>query len=193
LYASAFERLPSDPVQDRVVFQTRIWPAEADPTVDRTKTNEERISLVRALRAEFGGEDLIGLLHTDFAKRVAPDALLCRKVSKAEYAHQLRTSLIAVNSRGLDGAAGFKVGESLAAGCALVSEPFSFELPEPLLPQVHYLPFETPEECVIQCRRLLDDRTLADEIGRANQEYYSRHVRPHAHARDLLDRTFQIA
>lgn len=190
LNTSTWERHPSDPLYDRIVYQTRIWSEEPDPEVDRHDVNAERVAIVRALRAEFQGEDLIGLIHTDFAEETAPDALLGRKVSRVEYAQQLRTSLIAVNSHGLDGSAGFKVGESLAAGCALVSQPFRFELPEPLLPEVHYLPFETPEECVAQCRRLLADRDLASRMRAANQAYYRENVKPEAHARGLLERTF---
>jgi hypothetical protein len=187
-----WERVPTDSIEEQVVYQTRIWPEEPDPTVDRRAVNEERVDLVRALRAEFGGPDLIGLIHTDFAAATAPDALLSRKVGRSEYARQLRTSLVAVNTHGLDGSAGFKVGESFAAGCALVSQPFVFEPPEPLVQEVHYLPFETPEECVIQCKRLFEDRALATRMRDANQEYYRRFLRPEAHAREFLERVFVL-
>ena len=190
LHVSAYERQATDPLNDRVVFQTRIWPDEPDSDVDRRRVNDERLALVRALRAAFGTPDHIGLIHGDFAAQTAPHDLLSRKVSRAEYAHQLRTSLIAVNSHGLDGSGGFKIGESLAAGCALVSQPFRFEFSEPLLPGVHYLPFETPEECVAQCRRLLHDRSLANRIRKDNRDYYFRNIEPRVHARTLLRRAF---
>lgn len=190
LNVSALEHRPSDPLHSRVVFQTRIWPGEPGPKVDRRKVNDQRVAIVRALRAEFGSTDLIGLLHSDFAARGAPDALLGRKVKKREYANQLRTSLIAVNSHGLDGSGGYKLGESLAAGCALVSQPFAFEFPEPFLPEVNYLPFQTPEECVRQCRRLLADRPLAERMRAANQTYYRLNVQPEAFVRNLLARVF---
>jgi len=188
--ASVWERTADDPVRDQVVYQTRVWTPEPDPAINRTAVNAQRIALVRTLRSAFGGSDLIGLIHTDFAAEIAPDALLSRKVSRAEYAMQLRTSLISVNSHGLDGSGGFKIGESLAAGTALVSQPFHFELPEPLLPGVNYLPYETPDECVAQCRRLLAERTLAERLRAANLEYYCRNVKPAAHARQLLERVF---
>ena len=188
--ASVWERTPDDPVHEQVVFQTRVWTPEPDPAIDRTRVNAERIALVRALRSAFGSGDLVGLIHTEFAERIAPDALLSRKVSRIEYAQQLRTSLISVNSHGLDGSGGFKIGESLAAGVALVSQPFHFELPEPLLPDVNYLPYETPEQCVAQCRRLLAERSLANRLRSANLEYYWRNVQPAAHARQVLARAF---
>jgi len=189
----AYERRASDSIRDQVVFQTRIWPEEPDPTIDRGPVNRERLRLVESLRAEFDLPDLIGLLPTDYALAEAPHAVLSRKVGRAEYAQQLRTSLIAVNSHGLDGAAGFKLAESLAAGCALVSQPFLFELPEPLEPEVHFLPFQTPEECVAQCRRLMDDRELATRIRREAREYYLRNTAPSAHAWSLLTRAVELA
>ena len=96
-----------------------------------------------------------------------------------------------MNTDGLDGSPGFKIGESMAAGAAIVSQPFRFELPEPLVPEVHYLPFAEPEECVAQCRRLLEDRPLADRMRRTNLLYYRRHVRPEAHVRNLLTWGFE--
>ncbi|MEJ2483221.1 MAG: glycosyltransferase, partial [Gemmatimonadota bacterium] len=150
-----------------------------------------RVEVVRALRAAFGGEDRVGLIHNAFAAAEAPDALLGRKVSRREYANQLKTSLISVNTDGLDGSPGFKIGESLAAGAAIVSQPLQFELPEPLLPDVHYLPFREPEECVSQCRRLLADPELAGRMRQANLGYYRRNVRPENHVRNLLNWGFE--
>jgi hypothetical protein len=155
---------------------------------DRQAVNRGRVEVVRALRAAFGGEDRVGLIRTEFAATEAPDALLARKVSRREYASQLKTSLISVNTHGLDGSPGFKVAESLAAGAAIVSQPFRFELPEPLLPDVHYLAFDEPEECVVQCRRLLQNPELAGRMRHANLSYYRRHVRPENHVRNLLAR-----
>ncbi len=181
-----WERSPQDEVLHEVVYQTRLWPPEPGQDVDRRAVNQGRVDMVRALRAAFGGAERIGVIHSDFAAAEAPDALLSRKVERREYARQLRTSLISVNTHGLDGSPGFKIGESLAAGAAMVSQAFRFELPEPLRPDVHYLPFTTPDECVSQCRRLIDDRELAERMRSENLRYYHRFVRPEAHVRNLL-------
>ena len=188
LHSREWERQGSDRVLPRVVFQTRLWMEEPDG--HRAEINRFRVQLVESLRSAFGGGDLIGLLRTPMAERLAPDAILDRKVSRREYARQLRTSLVGVNSHGLDGSPGFKVAECLAAGMAIVSQPLAFELPEPLLPEVHYLPFDTPEECVRQCRSLLDAPELAKQMGQRNLEYYYRNVRPDAAARRLLAQSF---
>jgi hypothetical protein len=68
-----------------------------------------------------------------------------------------------------------KLGESLAAGRCIVTEPLAYELPVQLEEGRHYLVFRNPEECVAQCRRLLDDDGLAAAMQAANREYYERH------------------
>ena len=190
LAESDWERDGNDQAQARVVFQTRLWNPEDNPEIDRSEINRARIALARGLRAEFGSLHTIGLLDTDWARVMAPDALLVDKVSRREYAQQLRTSTIAVNSSGLDGSIGFKVAESLAAGCALVSEPLHVELPVPLKPGVNYLPFEGPDDCVRQVRRLLDDPELTEQMRGANLRYYHDNIKPAAMARNLLERAY---
>jgi hypothetical protein len=190
LEVGQWERTAADPVLHEVVFQTRLWKPLDDSATGRRRINGERVEVVRALREAFGGSDRVGLIHSDFAAEQAPDALLTRKVSRSDYARQLRTSLISVNTDGLDGSPGFKLAESLAAGAAIVSQPLQFELPTPLQPEVNYLPFNTAESCVRQCRRLIDDRELAERIRTENLQYYRRYVRPEAFAGNLLERAF---
>lgn len=190
LRVTDWERSEDDRLRGDVVFQTRLWRPSQDHGSDRKAVNESRLGVVRALRNAFGGGDQIGLIHSEFAVAEAPDALLTKKVSRKEYARQLRTSLISVNTHGLDGSPGFKIGESLAAGAAIVSQPFQFELPEPLQPGVNYLPFERPEECVQQCMQLLEDRELAERMRSENLDYYRRNVRPDAHAKRILQTAF---
>ncbi len=191
LEVTDWERRDDDRLSGDVVFQTRLWRPSQDHVMDRGVVNIARVEVVRALRNAFGSGDRIGLIHSEYAASQAPDALLTQKVSRKEYAAQLRTSLISVNTHGLDGSPGFKIGESLAAGAAIVSQPFLFELPEPLVADVHYLPFDTPEECVRQCKRLLDDPDLAERMREANLQYYRRQVRPEAHARNILEWAFE--
>ena len=191
LLASDWERTEADRLSGEVVFQTRLWRPSTDHVMDRGGVNRSRVDVVRALRNAFGSGNQIGLIHSEFAAMEAPDALLTQKVSRKEYARQLRTSLISVNTHGLDGSPGFKIGESLAAGAAIVSQPFHFELPEPLQSKINYLPFETPEECVQQCKRLLEDRDLAERMRSANLLYYRRYVRPEAVVRNILKRAFE--
>lgn len=186
-----WERSDADKPRPSVVYQTRLWPAGNRP--QRARINQFRCELVSALRQAFGSDDQIGLLPFEPALSEAPGLVLSRKVSRQEYARQLRTSVISVNSHGLDGSPGFKIGEALAAGAAIVSQRLQFELPQPLVPDVHYLPYETPSECVEQCRRLLSDSGLAGRMRASNQAYYRDYVRPDAFAGWMLGRAFSPA
>ncbi|MEZ5854775.1 MAG: glycosyltransferase [Hyphomicrobiaceae bacterium] len=183
---SDFERVADDGVRHDVLFQTRLWPDEPDGSVDRSEVNRERCELVAALRSAFGSEDTIGIIPTAFGEQHAAHLTLRRDIKRSVYLRQLRSTLIAVNTQGLDGSPGLKVAEALAAGCALVSQPLNCDLLEPLLPGINYLPFETPEECVAQCRVLLANEALRDRMRAANADYFARFTRPDAHARNIL-------
>ena len=100
----------------------------------------------------------------------------------------MQTSMISVYSSGLDNCIAFKLADMLAAGCAIVSEPIRPQLPVPLVDGVNFLPFTTAEECVAQCRHLLDDPDVAERMRKANAAYYRDNVRPDRMAANLLDR-----
>ncbi len=102
----------------------------------------------------------------------------------------IRKTTVAVYTRGLHDSLAFKLAEYLAAGVCIVSDPFKHRLPVDLVPGVHYLPFTTHDECIRQCRRLLDNPTEAQRMRAANVRYYRDWVEPQAHIRDLLARAF---
>ncbi len=180
----------TDQVQARVVFQTRVWRSVRGDSPGDIRVNEERMEVVRALRRAFDFPDTIGLLDSMMAREIGPELLLSRKVPRSEYATQLRTSLVAVNSHGVHGSAGFKVAESLAAGCAIVSRPMLIELPVPLEPDVHYLTYDSAEECVDKCRYLLDNPKASNGMRERNRQYYRENVHPLSAARNFLRSVF---
>ncbi len=184
-------RRSTDSKEARIVFQPRLWAQSGDrPEPAYEEANADRIRLVGELRSAFPGEDRIGLVHGAAADQLAPSLRLARRVSMEEHRRQLRGSTIAVNCTGLSGSVGWKFAEYLAAGTAVVSPPIETILPEPIQPEVHYLPYTTAEECVAQCRRLMDEPGLAARMGETNRSYYLRWVHPPAHVRSLFQRAF---
>ena len=116
--------------------------------------------------------------------------LATQNTNRGSYSEVARSSLIGVYSRGLHGSLAFKLSEYLAAGLCIVAEPLRHTLPQPLEARRNYLPFNTPEECVAQCKRLLDDPELAAAMSRNNRDYYSRFVEPTVHLRNILHCAF---
>jgi hypothetical protein len=184
----AFEQDPSIPVEPAVAFQTRLWgPAEIPPD-EVEPLNEERLLMVRTLKREFGPRFVGGLVPTPLARQRYPDDLTPHSSKYAEYLKVKKRCLISVYTRGVEHSLAFKLGETFAASQCLVSVPLRYELPEPLEPERHYLGFETADECVAACRRLLDDATLAQQMRANNHRYYAEQVEPAAHLSVLLRR-----
>ncbi len=187
----AFEQDPTAPREPTVLFQTRVWPDEGTATDYFSQVNVERVALVRALRAALGDRFRGGVMADAFAREYCPTQLAESDIHRSAYAQLIRKTTVAVYTRGLHDSLAFKLAEYLAAGVCIVSDPFKHRLPVDLVPGVNYLPFTTHEECIRQCRRLLDNPTEAQRMREANVRYYRDWVEPQAHVRDLLARAFR--
>jgi hypothetical protein len=185
---SSFEQLPDTPVESWVHFQPRLWVPDEVAPGEADAVNAERVTLVRALKKEFGKRFIGGLVRTAFAEQQFPNDLTPHSSKYADYLLLKKRCLVGVYSRGLEHSLAFKLGETIAAAQCLVSVPLRYELPEPLEPERHYLGFETPDECVGACRRLLDDAALAQQIRANNHRYYVEQVEPATHLSAVLRR-----
>lgn len=186
---AAFEVPPETPAEPMVLFQTRLWsPATQDP--GRDEINEERATLIRALRSHFGARFIGGAVPSDFVRARFPDAITSLPSSMRAWPHILRRPLIAVYSRGLRDSLAFKMSEYLAASRCIVGHAPRTELPHPLISGMHFLPFRNADECIAQCEQLLARPAEAAAMRRANWSYYRAHVEPAAHMQDVLARAF---
>lgn len=186
---TAFEVPPEKPAEPLVLFQTRLWSsATKDP--GRKEINEERADLIRSLRSHFGTRFVGGAVPSDFVRTSFPDVISSLPSSMRAWPRLLRRPLIAVYSRGLRNSLAFKMSEYLAASRCIVGQTAQSELPHPIQPGTHFLPFQTVDECIAQCERLLDRPAEATAMRRANWGYYQAHVEPAAHLQDMLARAF---
>ena len=183
-----FEQGPAAPVEPRVVFQTRLWTDAELPPGDIGSLNEGRVAMVRALKQAFGDRFVGGLLPTPLALERYPGDVTPHPSRSVEYLALKKRCLVQVYTRGLEHSLAFKLGEALAASQCLVSVPLRYELPAPIQAGRHYLPFDTPEQCIEACHQLLDDPARARAMREANHEYYVHEVEPAAHIARVLDR-----
>lgn len=182
-----FEQSWEWPVEPLVTFQTRLWTRE-EATSDVDELNAGRVAVIRALKQAFGARFIGGLVPTPFALANYPAEITPHSSRYAEYLAIRKRCLIGVYTHGVEHSLAFKLGETFAAAQCLVSEPLRYGLPVPLALEQNYLAFETPDQCVDACRRLLDDPVLAQRMRRANYDYYRREVEPAAHIRRVLER-----
>jgi Glycosyl transferases group 1 len=183
----AFEAGADEPTEPLVLFQTRVWPEHDSATA---ALNERRAALVRALRTVFGPRFVGGLVPSAVAKERFGDLITELPYDMRSYPRVVRGPLIGVYSRGLHDSVAFKFSEYLAASRCIVAEPPEAKLPQPLVEGTHYLGFDTVEECVSRCERLLRDPSAAEEMRRANAAYYRRQVEPAAHLLRILEQAF---
>jgi hypothetical protein len=186
---SRFERPPGETgVAPTVSFCTRLWaPGETtDPA--REQLNEERIAVARALRREFGGRFIGGVVPSGLARRSCPD-LVWSALDQTTYLRTTHRSLVAVSTGGLHGSTPWKVAEALAAGQCLVSHRIRDTLPGAFTAGVDYATFDAPDECVERCTRLLQDSQRSAALTERSFSYYVEHVRPAAAVARCLDVT----
>lgn len=177
---SAFEQDPSVLLEPTIVFQTRVWDPHDTAPGECDTINEGRVSIIRALRKAFGQRFRGGLVPTELARARYPREITTYPTRRNRYTAMSKRSLIGVYTVGLHRSTAFKLPEYLAASQCVVAEPLFTELPTPLMAGTHYIPFSSPDECVAACGRLLDDPGLADQMRRANHEYYVTQVAPAA-------------
>ena len=187
---------PPEPSQDpRVLFMVGLWdPAnvalqEPSRVPEFEAINFTRSACIRQLRAALGDRFHGGAQRSAFARRYAPDTLLpdAQVSSKRRYLETVRDHPICVATMGLHGSNGCKLAEYVALSRAIVSEPLRYLVPGPFAPDSHYLPFESPEECVRQVMLLVERPTLRAQLMRNNWDYYNAWSRPVALATRVIE------
>jgi len=120
----SFLATPHVPKRPIAVFQTRVWPPR-DSRDSLECLNRERAELVKHLRDALGDRFVGGIVDSELARARYPNAVVTESVRRHEYASLIRSALVGVYSRGIDGSLAFKLSEYLAAGCCIVIEPLS--------------------------------------------------------------------
>jgi hypothetical protein len=186
-----FERAPEHDLPPRVLLQTRLW-MESEVTAPpfAPEINEERVGVVRALRRALGERFVGGALSTPFARENFPDVVCQWDTRRSAYLKTMQTCRIGIYTKGLHHATAWKLGEYAAASMCMVSSGFRYTFPEPFTEPRNYLSFTTPEECVENCVRLLENNEEARAMSRANHEYYRQVIHPATQMRRLISQAF---
>jgi len=181
----ALEPRASDRTDPFVVFLTRVWdPDDVDRDnafkQDRLELNSMRAACIRALREHFGGRAIVGLLPSNYASRTYPELQVHdpRLTDRGQYQDLIRRACVCVTSTGLHRSAGWKLGEYVSLGKAIVSEKVNCTLPGEFLPEHNYLSFSDPDQCVAAVTRLFTEPDLIAKLMTANTDYYQRFLKP---------------
>lgn len=163
----------SDP--DELFFIATHWSKHAN-------ANPPRQNFVRAVRGMEGLRFQGGLVGDP-----DPDTAAHRRYSMSEYLDRTGRSVAAFNTPAVHGCLGWKLGEFLALGKAIVTLPIDRELPEPLVDGVHvHVVDGSPESIVDAIARLRRDHAYRLALEKEAAAYYQRWLHPAVVARKLL-------
>jgi len=178
----AAPRLDAEP---RVLFQAAAYDPHDDPDraqdkiEERVLLNDTRAQCIRLLRKAFGDHFLGGFSRSPFTLERYPDLVLPAQATPQQaYLKTLKSCPIGVATSGLHGSIGWKLAEYVAFAKAIVSQEFHNRVPGSFERERNYLDFVSPEECVNAVGKLIEDRSLRQELMRNNAAYYNSHLRP---------------
>ena len=189
VFEGTAERIEGTP---KILFLTRLWEREEDlpPEVneERDLINEMRICIVKSLRQRYGDAFLGGVNDTPLSREIAPELIMpSAYTERKKYLKLLHSCDICIGSMGLFESIGWKTGEYVAAAKAIVNERFHYTVTGDYREGIHYLPFETAEECLAAVEELARDPEKLYAMKKANEEYYQRYLKPEILVKNSLD------
>jgi len=191
---------PEVDAEPRALFMTRTWDPDASrsPSVrdDLRQLNEFRAGCIRKLRSELGRDRFLGgFSHTSLAIERYPDCLLPHdsQASLGNYLRLLRDYPIGVTTKGLHRSLGWKLTEYVSQGKAIATESLDARPVGEFVEAENYLEFDTPDRCVEQVIRLVEDETLRRMMMRRNSSYASHYLVPQRMIRRTLEAAMPFA
>jgi hypothetical protein len=191
--AMDIRKLPKE-VKDndgKIVFYSRLW--NPDNHIDsfekerRRLQNEFRIASCRILKKNFKNA-FVGLFPDGLSSKLAPDVLLdVKKTSIKEYFDVLRKCDIGIADDGLKDTPGWKIGEYLLFGKAVVTTPLNISLInfqehinyEKLSSRSSYMELPEKIEYLLKGKKYL-------EMGKNNLKWSDEYLHPKNYIKRIL-------
>ncbi len=137
------------------------------------------------LKKKYGGNFLGGIQKDNFSEKRLNNQkykevlLKYKEGHKNKYLNILKKCSIGVANQGLEHSIGWKMGEYLAHGMAIVSNPIEkFQLLGKFVDGENYLKYENVDDCVEKVDLLYKDKDLRENIQKNNRKYYHTYLRP---------------
>ena len=163
---------------NRILFCTRLW-SQANTHFRVNELNERRIQYVLSLRKSFRRDIIAGVLDSPLSRKICKDLILpSRFTNRNNFLDLITKSYVCVATAGLYRSTGWRFGEFVASGKAIVSEPLSFSVPGVFSEGSNYLSFLSPNELAEKCDYLLSHPDKREEIEQNNVNYYFHNLRP---------------
>lgn len=175
-----------------IIFYTRLWNPnnhkDEEEKERRRMQNEFRINACRILKKEFKDAS-VGLFGDHLSNNLAPDLILPSNFSnKKKYLAKLSNISIGIADDGLKDTPGWKIGEYLFYGKAVITTPLNVVLDnfkeginyEKLSGRSAYEELPSKIEYLIKDKRYLD-------MGKANKEWSDNYIHPQNYLNRIFD------
>lgn len=170
----------------KVLFLTRTW----DPNeplllehekLDRIRINQSRADLIQHLRSMLGDRFIGGFSNSqhaqqNFSQQIYENTELTKKKN---YLKLVSNIPVCISSVGLHGSLGWKFGEYVALGRAIVSENTDLAVPYDFTIGKNYLSYGSNEECIEKIEKLLQNENNISALMHENFKYSENYLIPH--------------
>lgn len=170
-----------------VVCLTRLWqPGDSRSAEDRQwrkRMNSYRVDLIKRLRANLGDAFFGGIVSDDFSSQYPPAAGLLldeRTTSKHAYIETVARSSIIVTTSGLHRSVGWRFGEAMSLGRAVVTEDFACAVPGVPETSIPWSTFHDASDALELIETLRGYPPAIDDMQRRAREFYRDWLRPDA-------------
>lgn len=172
-------------VNGGILFQCRLWDPDQVALHNKEDThnvNMQRIELIRKLKKEFGKSFTGGIQHNSYAEKIAPELIIDTRsdAKRINYIEMVKQSAIVISTAGLLGSNGWKLGEYIALGKCIVSEPITTKLPGVFEAGQHYASYKTTDSCLEELVILIQDKSRIEKFSNNSTDYYHRFLEPAA-------------
>ena len=164
-----------------IYFISSLWKKEK-------KTNSDRFLFMSACKelpfVQFEG----GFAPRDDIKKMGFEKLVSERVNLQEYLNKISSSFVVFNTPAVQNCHGWKLGEYLALGKAIISTRPSNLLPEPLIHGKHlHLVSENKEEMKMAITKILNEPEYRKKLETNAREYYSNNLAPEIVVKKLIE------
>ena len=175
--------------RDYVFFISSLWSKKesifTDFNNDIDSVNNWRIQYIRYVK-ENANLTFEGGLYGNHIPKGCEDFIFTHFVPTADYIRKTKESLFVFNTPAVWGCHGWKLGEFLAMGKAIISTPLKNDLPAPLVhgEQIHYV--NSCAELEEAVRLLSSDSDYRHRLETGAKQYFERYCTPVSVIKNIL-------
>lgn len=191
-YYSQYRRLPINEYTSNVIDNENkifmigtLWPHQN--CIDGTNLLRKTfVETCKSMNLNFEGGFFSSLNHPQYEE--FKDLIFTERYSIKDYVKNTKKSLFVFNTPAVHDCHGWKLGEYLSMGKAIISTPLSNKLPESMVhgENIHFI--STPYEMKDAISLLISDNSYRKKLEIGAKNYYSKYASPKAVIENLTER-----